>query len=155
MAEHEITVSLVVNGQARTIELSTAEMAVDTIRDRLALTGTRVGCDQASCGACTILVDGMPTASCSTFTWELDGRTTTTIEGIAPSDGLSPVQQAFAEGSAFQCGDCTPGLVLTTTALLREVPDPDRATIVEWLDSNICRCTGYQMVIEAVIRAAR
>ncbi|MGH1491121.1 MAG: (2Fe-2S)-binding protein [Acidimicrobiales bacterium] len=169
---HEIEVSMKLNETFVKFDVPTSEMLVDTLRNRQNLTGTRIGCDQAACGACTVLIDGSPRASCSTFTWAADGSTVMSIEGagsppFAPltnrllrpgaqnsHDDLSPVQQAFAEGSAFQCGYCTPGLVLTTTALLREVPDPDDETIKEWLNSNICRCTGYQMVIEAVKEAA-
>lgn len=150
----ETTVSLVLNEAAITMRVPTAELLVDTLRDRQGLTGTRIGCDQAACGACTVLIDGSPAASCSTFTWAADGATVVSIEGVGSPQELSLEQAAFADGSAFQCGYCTPGLVLTTTALLAEVPDPDDATIKEWLSSNICRCTGYQMIIDAVKIAA-
>jgi carbon-monoxide dehydrogenase small subunit len=141
-----------------------SEMLVDTIRTRAGLGGTRVGCDQAVCGACTVLVDGLPTASCSTFAWQADGREVHTIEAANDSANadnsaslsavVSEVQQTFAETSAFQCGYCTPGLILTASSLLAHHPDPDRSTITDWLDSNVCRCTGYLMVIEAVEAAA-
>ena len=153
--EPQTTVSFVLNEAATTLAVPTSELLVDTLRDRQGLTGTRIGCDQGSCGACTVLIDGSPIASCSTFTWAADGATVASIEGVGTPQRLSPEQAAFADGSAFQCGYCTPGLVLTTTALLREVPDPDDATIREWLSSNICRCTGYQMIIDAVKAAAQ
>ena len=148
------------NGEPFEAAAPVSEMLVDTIRSRAGLGGTRVGCDQAVCGACTVLVDGVPTASCSTFAWQASGREVLTIEAanespsVEPADGLPAVvrevQQAFAETSAFQCGYCTPGLILTASSLLAHHPDPDRSTIVDWLDSNVCRCTGYLMVIEAV-----
>ena len=137
-----------------------SEMLVDTIRTRAGLGGTRVGCDQAVCGACTVLVHGLPTASCSTFAWQAAGREIHTIETANALPDTEParslpavvreVQQAFAKTSAFQCGYCTPGLILTASSLLAHHPDPDRSTMVDWLDSNVCRCTGYLMVIEAV-----
>ena len=148
------------NGSPFEAAAPVSEMLVDTIRSRAGLSATRVGCDQAVCGACTVLVDGLPTASCSTFAWQAAGRDIHTIEAANESPGVKPtgslpavmreVQQAFAETSAFQCGYCTPGLILTASSLLAHHPDPDRSTIVDWLDSNVCRCTGYLMVIEAV-----
>ena len=153
------------NGRPFAAAAPPSEMLVDTIRSRAGLGGTRVGCDQAVCGACTVLVDGMPTASCSTFTWQAEGRDVHTIEAAGASDAagqagdvmsvLPATQAAFAEHSAFQCGYCTPGLILVAAALLARDPDPDRAAICDWLDSNVCRCTGYLMVIEAVEAAAR
>ena len=152
------------NGRPFAAAAPPSEMLVDTIRTRAGVGGTRVGCDQAVCGACTVLLDGMPTASCSTFTWQADGRDVHTIEAAGASDAagqagdvmsvLPATQAAFAEHSAFQCGYCTPGLILVAAALLARDPDPDRATICDWLDSNVCRCTGYLMVIEAVEAAA-
>lgn len=149
-----------VNGSPLDMTTPVSEMLVDTIRTRAGLGGTRVGCDQAVCGACTVLVDGLPTASCSTFAWQAAGREIHTIEAASASPDTEParslpavvreVQQAFAETSAFQCGYCTPGLILTASSLLAHHPDPDRSTMVDWLDSNLCRCTGYLMVIEAV-----
>ena len=169
-------VEMRLNGEPFAAMAPPSEMLVDTIRTRAGLGGTRVGCDQAVCGACTVLVDGMPAASCSTFAWQADGSEVLTIEAASTSaasgnhsaartepaarahDGirsvLPVVQGAFAESSAFQCGYCTPGLILVASALLARDPDPDRATICDWLDSNVCRCTGYLMVIEAVEAAA-
>ena len=151
---NEVGVTFRLNGNEVDIAAPTSEILFDTVRDRLGLGGANLGCDHASCGACTVLVDGSPRASCSTFTWAVEGAEVTTVEGIGSPSEPSPVQQAFAECSALQCGYCTPGLVMTTTALLAEHPAPDEATIREWISSNICRCTGYRMVIEAVQRAA-
>ena len=152
------------NGELLSVTAPASEMLVDSIRSRAGLGGTRVACDQAVCGACTVLVDGCPTASCSTFAWQTHGRDVLTIESghtatfgdrlTGPVVALPVVQHAFAEMSAFQCGYCTPGLILTASALLARHRDPDRTTICDWLDSNICRCTGYLMIIEAVEAAA-
>lgn len=150
----EVPITLQLNGGAVSLSVPPSEILIDTIRDRLGLLGTNLGCDHASCGACTVVIDGSPQASCSTFSWVADTRQVTTIEGVGDVDDLCAVQQAFAATSAFQCGYCTPGLIMTTTALLAEIPNPDEATIREWISSNICRCTGYKMVIEAVQRAA-
>lgn len=157
-------VEMHLNGESFAVAAPPSEMLVDTIRTRAGLGGTRVACDQAVCGACTVLVDGMPTASCSTFAWQADGSEVLTIESASGPESASArhgaasilpaVQGAFAESSAFQCGYCTPGLILVAAALLARHPDPDRATICDWLDSNVCRCTGYLMVIEAVEAAA-
>jgi len=139
-------------------------MAADILRDRHALTGLKIGCDQAVCGACTILVDGAPAASCATLAFTLDGKDVRTIEGLAAvggksagladGDALHPVQQAFKNNSAFQCGYCTPGMILLAVALLERNADPSRAEITEWMSANVCRCTGYQMIVEAVEAAA-
>jgi carbon-monoxide dehydrogenase small subunit len=130
-------------------------MLIDILRDRLALTGTKLSCDLATCGACSVLLDGKPVASCSTFAWQADGADICTIEGLAAPDGtLDPVQQAFVDNSAFQCGYCTPGMIVLARALLDHDPNPDRASIRNWMGANICRCTGYEMIIEAVEKAA-
>ena len=173
-AKQTIDIAIRLNGDPFPISAPPSEMLVDTIRTRAGMGGTRVGCDQAVCGACTVLMDGTPTASCSTFAWQADGSDVLTIESsrvaarsdapsdpaaargeaLGPADTLPTVQRAFAELSAFQCGYCTPGLILTVSALLARHRDPDRTTICDWLDSNVCRCTGYLMVIEAVEAAA-
>jgi carbon-monoxide dehydrogenase small subunit len=145
-----------VNGTAHAVDVPPSLLLVDLLREELGLTGTKVACDQAVCGACTVLVDGRPVAACSTFAFQVDGRAVLTIEGLrAPDGALSPVQRAFAERSAFQCGYCTSGMILLATALLAAHPHPDRATVVGWLGANVCRCTGYQMIVEAVEEAAR
>lgn len=153
---HAIAVRLEVNGTAHQLEVPTSLMLIDLLRDELGLTGTRVACDQAVCGACTVLVDGRPVAACSTFAFQVDGGAVLTVEGLPAADGtLDPVQQAFVERSAFQCGYCTGGMIMLTKALLAVDPRPDRETIVRWLGANVCRCTGYQMIVEAVEQAAR
>ncbi len=146
--------AMTVNGAPWQGEAPAALMLADLLRDELRLTGVKIACDQAVCGACTVLVDGVPTAACTTFAFMADGADVETIEGLADSGELSAVQAAFKYNSAFQCGYCTPGLIILTTALLRDDPAPARATIREWLSANICRCTGYLMVIEAVEDAA-
>ncbi|WP_419923115.1 2Fe-2S iron-sulfur cluster-binding protein [Candidatus Poriferisodalis sp.] len=163
-SDGSVDIELRLNGQPLSVTVPASEMLVDTIKSRAGLGGTRVGCDQAVCGACTVLADSYPIASCSTFAWQTDGRDVLTIESgrsaaagdvvTGPAAALPAVQRAFAELSAFQCGYCTPGLILTASALLARHRDPDRTTICDWLDSNVCRCTGYLMIIEAVEAAA-
>jgi carbon-monoxide dehydrogenase small subunit len=150
-----IAIRFELNGRDCAASVPPNRMLVDLLRDELALTGTKIGCDQAVCGACTVLVDGIPTASCATFAWQAEGRRVTTIEGLARDGVLDPIQQAFKTRSAFQCGYCTPGMIMLAKALLDRNPAPDRATIKSWLQANICRCTGYQMIVEAVEDAAR
>jgi aerobic carbon-monoxide dehydrogenase small subunit len=148
-----LDIEITVNGTRRRLSVAPNQVLADLLREELQLTGCKIGCDQAVCGACTVLVDGLPATACTTFAFELDGKALTTIEGL--SDGaLHPVQQAFLEHTAFQCGFCTPGMILSVAALLARYPDPDEATIRQWLNANICRCTGYQMIIDAVRAAA-
>lgn len=150
----ETTVRLTLNGLARSITVPVERTASDLLRDDLRLTGTRIGCSRGVCGACVVLVDGVPAASCSLFAFQLDGCSVQTIEGLAQDGQLHPVQQAFVDQGAFQCGYCTSGMVLLTKALLEHHPRPDRATITEWISSNVCRCTGYAQIIAAVEQAA-
>jgi carbon-monoxide dehydrogenase small subunit len=149
-----IPVTVTINGARRQLTVPPNQVVADLLRDDLQLTGCKIGCDQAVCGACTVLVDGLPTAACTTFAFELDGKTVTTIEGLGTAAD-HPVQRAFLAHTAFQCGFCTPGMILSVTALLARHPDPDEATIRQWLNANVCRCTGYQMIVEAVQAAAR
>lgn len=145
-----------VNGVDRTTSVGTNELLADWLRDGLALRGTRVSCDAGSCGVCTVLVDDQPYASCSTFVYEVDGCRVETVEGLVDSDGrLHPVQRAFLENFGFQCGFCTPGMVLSTVALLRANAQPTEAEIREWLAANVCRCTGYQAIIRSVKAAVQ
>lgn len=118
-------------------------------------TGVHIGCDTSSCGACTVLVDDLPVKSCTMFTVQAAGRRVTTVHGLTPADGLSPIQQAFSDEHGLQCGFCTPGFVVAVEALLRENTDPSREEIVEALDGNLCRCTGYVSIVHATERAAR
>jgi aerobic carbon-monoxide dehydrogenase small subunit len=144
-----------INGVARQIAVADEQTLADLLRDQLGLTGCKVGCDQAVCGACTVLVDGNPVAACSTFAFMVEGTEITTIEGLAARDRLDPVQHAFLETGAVQCGFCTAGLVLSVHALLRRTPNPDDATIAHWLEAHVCRCTGYAAILDAVRLAAR
>ncbi len=155
MSGEFVFVTFTLNGTLREFHVRPEEMLVDLLRERCAMTGTKIGCDVATCGACSVLVDGAPAASCSTFVWQVDGCNIVTIEGVANADG-SPddVQRAFIANSAFQCGFCTPGMIVLARALLDHNPAPDRAAIRAWIGANVCRCTGYEMIIEAVEQAA-
>ena len=150
-----IDITLTVNGRTHRLNVPPRRILADLLRDELQLTGCKIGCDQAVCGACTVLVDGMPATACTTFAFEVDGRPITTIEGVAAGGVLDPVQRAFLAHGAFQCGFCTPGMILSVKALLARHPDPDEPLIRQWLNANMCRCTGYQMIIEAVRTAAK
>jgi aerobic-type carbon monoxide dehydrogenase small subunit (CoxS/CutS family) len=151
----EVAFGFQLNGTHVELSVPAETCLVDVLRDRFFLTGTKVSCDQGVCGACTVLIDGRPAAACSTFAFDVDGRTVTTIEGISAGTALHPVQRAFVEASAIQCGFCTPGMVLSCIALLQGNPDPSTAETAAWLRANVCRCTGYQMIGEAVAAAAR
>jgi aerobic carbon-monoxide dehydrogenase small subunit len=147
-------VTATVNGQARSAEIETRLLLVHFLRETLGLTGTHIGCDTSSCGACTVLLDGTPVKSCTMFAVQADGRELTTVEGLAPPGGLHPVQEGFHVEHGLQCGFCTPGMMLTATALLAENPDPSEEEIRWAISGNICRCTGYQNIVNAVRHAA-
>jgi aerobic-type carbon monoxide dehydrogenase small subunit (CoxS/CutS family) len=151
----EIDVETTVNGQrvARTVEAR--RMLLDFVRDDLGLKGTKRSCDSQVCGACTVLVDGLPVSSCCTLAYEASGKRVVTIEGLSRNGSLDPVQEAFIAESAIQCGFCTPGMILAVKALLEENPQPTRAEIEANLASNLCRCTGYWNIIDAVERVAQ
>jgi carbon-monoxide dehydrogenase small subunit len=145
-----VDVTFCVNGRELSADVATSTTLADFLRDDLHLTGCRVSCDGGVCGSCTVLVDGMPVAACSTFAFEIDNSSIETIEGLtAPDGGLHPVQQAFLQANAFQCGFCTSGFILSVKALLKMHPSPDEEIIREWLKANICRCTGYKSIIDA------
>ena len=145
-----------VNGKAVSVEVEPRTTLLDCLRDHLGLTGTHAGCEHGICGACTVLLDGEPVRSCLIFAVQADGYTITTIEAVAPAPGeLSIVQDAFCETHGLQCGYCTPGMILTAEALLRRISDPTRADIVNAISANICRCTGYGQIVEAVALAAK
>lgn len=149
---HEITVT--VNGVARTARAAARRTLSDFLRHDLGLTGTHVGCEHGVCGACTVLLDGEPVRSCLIFAISVAGQRVTTVEGLADGDRLSPVQRAFGECHALQCGFCTPGFLTTVTAGLAENPTPSRAEAVAMIAGNLCRCTGYHNIVDAVLRAA-
>lgn len=154
MSSEFVFISCIVNGVEHEMHVRPEEMLIDVLRDRLALTGTKLSCDLGACGACTVLLGGKPVSSCGTFAWQVDGAEIRTVEGLADADGaLDPVQRAFVENSAFQCGFCTPGMIMLARALLDHNPSPDRQEIRAWMGANICRCTGYEMIIEAVEKA--
>lgn len=146
-------ISLTINGVPRHCEAASSAVLADVLRDAFGLQGCKVACDQGVCGACTVLVDGRPVAACSTFAFAADGCSITTVEGLALNGVLHAVQTSFIENSAFQCGFCTSGMILSIVALLRAHPAPDDETIRDWLGSNVCRCTGYGSIVEAVRRA--
>ena len=147
-------IALTVNGERREADVEPRQLLVYFLRDQLRLTGTNVGCDTSSCGACTVLVDGESVKSCTLLAVQADGADVTTIEGLATGDDLHPVQLAFREEHALQCGFCTPGFVLATVSLLRENPAPSETEIRHALEGNLCRCTGYHNIVRAVQQAA-
>ena len=147
-------IELVVNGEKKTAVADVRTTLADFLRERLGLTGTHLGCEHGVCGACTVLVDGMAVRSCLMLAVQAQGHEVTTVEGLAHGDDLHPVQQAFWDSHGFQCGFCTPGFVMATVALLEENPRPSEEEVRETLSGNICRCTGYQTVVEGVLLAA-
>ncbi len=147
-------ISVTVNGEQRDAEVEPRQLLVYFLREQLGLTGTNVGCDTSSCGACTVLLDGESVKSCTVLAVQADGREVTTIEGLASGGELHPVQQAFHEHHALQCGYCTPGMVLAAVSLLREQPSPSEEEIRLGLEGNLCRCTGYHNIVKAVQAAA-
>ena len=150
----ELDLSFTLNGAPVAATTTTAATLADLLREQRDGRGTKLSCERSVCGACTVLVDGEPRASCAVFAFEVEGSTVRTVEGLAVGGDLSPVQDAFADNSAFQCGFCTAGMILLTEAMLAREPDPDEATIRDWISSNICRCTGYSLILEAVRDAA-
>ena len=149
-----VAIALAVNGSGRRLVIEPRETLADVLRDRLGLTGTKVSCDAQVCGACTVLVDGLAVSACTFLAVDADGRTVRTVEGLADDGRLSPLQQAFIDKAAFQCGFCTAGMLMAATALLEEDPRPTREAVVHGLEGNLCRCTGYASIIDAVLAAA-
>ena len=147
-------ISLTVNGTRHELEVEPRELLVYALREQLGLTGTNVGCDTSSCGACTVLVNGESVKSCTLLAVQADGQELTTIEGLAQDSELHPVQQAFHEAHGLQCGYCTPGMVMATVGLLAESPHPSEDEIRGALEGNLCRCTGYHNIVKAVQAAA-
>ncbi len=149
---HSVKVS--VNGQERTAEVEPRMLLVHLVREVFGLTGTHVGCDTSSCGACTVLLDGQAVKSCTMLAVQADGRAITTVEGLASGGQLHPIQEAFKEEHGLQCGFCTPGMMLVSAALLEENPDPSEEDIRWAISGNLCRCTGYQNIVKSVQHAA-
>jgi carbon-monoxide dehydrogenase small subunit len=147
-------VSISVNGSLREAEVEPRLLLVHFLREMLGLTGTNVGCDTSQCGACTVLVDGRAVKSCTLLAVQADGRQVTTIEGLAASGTLHPLQEAFWEKHGLQCGFCTPGMILTACDLLKRNPSPSDAEVRHGIEGNLCRCTGYQNIVAAVQHAA-
>ena len=148
-------ITLCVNGDRKKVSVATTRTLLDALREDLHLTGTKCGCNQGVCGSCTVLCDGLPIRACLALAVTMSGRDIVTIEGGQPGDALSVVQRAFVETGAVQCGFCTPGMVMSATALLAETPSPDDHEIREALSGNLCRCTGYVKIVDAVTLAAR
>jgi len=147
-------VETTVNGQRYSADVEPRTLLVHYLRDHLDLTGTNIGCDTSSCGACTVLIDGESVKSCTVLAAQARGESITTIEGMASDDGLHPMQQAFMECHGLQCGYCTPGMVLAATSLLAENPSPTEAEVREGLEGNLCRCTGYHNIVKSVLATA-
>ena len=150
----EIAVEVRVNGEARRARVEPRLTLADFLRERCRLTGTHLGCEHGVCGACTVLLDGAAVRSCLVLAVQAHGRDVTTVEGLAPDGGLTDVQEAFRDCHGLQCGFCTPGFVVTVTAMLADDPAPDDAAVREGLSGNLCRCTGYQGILAAVRRVA-
>ncbi len=148
------SIALTVNGRRESRSVAPRVLLVDFLRDTLGLTGTHVGCDTSHCGACTVLLDGRAIKSCTMFAVQADGADVLTIEGLASSRGMHPVQEAFKENHGLQCGYCTPGVVLAATAFLGENPSPSEDEIRVAISGNLCRCTGYQNIVKSVAAAA-
>lgn len=146
--------TITVNDTRYELEVEPRELLVYVLRERLGLTGTNVGCDTTSCGACTVLLDGESVKSCTVLAVQADARAVTTIEGLAENGRMHPMQQAFHEQHGLQCGYCTPGMVMAAVSLLREHPDPSEEEIRKGLEGNLCRCTGYVNIVKAVRQAA-
>ena len=155
MNMNTVNLQLSVNGRQVNTDIDPRTLLVQLIRDQLHLTGTHVGCDTAQCGCCTVHLDGQAVKSCSILAVQAQGKQVTTIEGISQGETLHPVQQAFRECHGLQCGYCTPGMVMSAIHLLKRNPKPTESEVREWLEGNICRCTGYENIVKSVLKAAQ
>ncbi len=144
------TVSFTLNGESVSAEVDSRTLLVEMIRDQLGRTGTHVGCDTSQCGACVIHIDGRSIKSCTMLAVQADGASVATIEGVAQNGELHPMQEAFRENHGLQCGFCTPGMIMSALDLVNQNPDPSEKEIREWLEGNLCRCTGYQNIVKAI-----
>jgi carbon-monoxide dehydrogenase small subunit len=150
-----VQVNINVNGEQRSADIEPRLLLVHFLRDSLGLTGTNVGCDTSSCGACTVHLDGEAVKSCTVLAVQVDGQDVLTIEGLAPSaDQMHPMQEAFRDNHGLQCGFCTPGMVMAATSLLKEIPNPTEQEVREGIEGNLCRCTGYHNIVQAILAAA-
>ena len=149
------TVNLTVNGKPVSANVENRTLLVNLLREQLALTGTHVGCDTSQCGCCVVHVDGDSVKSCTMLAVQADGRSVTTIEGMAKGGTLHPIQEAFREHHGLQCGFCTPGMIMSAADLLQKHADPSETEVREWLEGNLCRCTGYQNIVNAILAAAQ
>jgi carbon-monoxide dehydrogenase small subunit len=147
-------VSVTVNGESREADVEARTLLVYFLRETLGLTGTNVGCDTSTCGSCTVLLDGESVKSCTLLAAQADGRSITTIEGMAPDGELHPLQEAFHRNHGLQCGYCTPGMIMAAKSLLDEHPNPTEEEVREGLEGNLCRCTGYQNIVASILDAA-
>ena len=147
--------TLRVNGVEHTVAAHPHDVLLDVLRENVGLTGTTHGCDMGTCGCCTVIIDGEARLSCLTLAATAVGHDITTVEGVTPAEGLHPIQRAFVECGGSQCGFCTPGFIMTTTALLEHAHDPTEAEVREAISGNLCRCTGYVKILEAVMRASK
>jgi len=150
-----VDIQLTVNGTARMLTIEPRETLVEVLRDRLSLTGTKVSCDSQVCGSCTVLVDGLPMSACTYLAVDADEKSVATVEGLAQGGVLTPLQQSVIDHAAFQCGFCTSGFLMAATALLEENPNPTREEVRKGLEGNLCRCTGYEPIVQAVLAAAK
>jgi len=149
-----LEIRLKVNGEEHELRVEPQETLLEVVRNRLGLTGTKLSCDMEVCGACTVLLDGKPVSSCTTLAFEARGKEVLTIEGVSPNGKLHPIQEAFIEKGGLQCGFCTPGMILTAKAFLEENPDPTEEEVKQYMHGNLCRCTGYGMIVESILAAA-
>jgi aerobic carbon-monoxide dehydrogenase small subunit len=150
-----MTIRLVVNGRSHELAVAPHALLLDVLRDQLDLKGAKRSCDTQVCGACTVLVDGLAVSACTYLAVEADGRSVSTVEGLADGDRLHPIQQAFVDHGAVQCGFCTSGMLLTAKALLDEEPAPSRDAVLHHLRGSLCRCTGYRKIVDAILAAGR
>jgi carbon-monoxide dehydrogenase small subunit len=150
-----VNIAVVINGESVKAEVEERLLLVDLLREHLRLTGTHVGCDTSQCGACVVHVNGKSVKSCSTLAVQADGAEITTIEGLASEQTLHPMQEAFREHHGLQCGFCTSGMVMSAIDLVQTHPDPNEQQIRDWLDGNLCRCTGYQNIVKSIAAGAR